>query len=663
MDDERGPDRRSSPDLPSAARKRKASRGLRVPNDPVPRASQPDLARVSIADDREIDEFGDRVTQVERASAEAAALIHDAQVAHAPVPIVPIDASAVQANEHAATVIDDQPRAAVEPPAPAPAVDGPKRRPSGANRLIAVSDEGASTVRQVRRKIRSIGSDEPMPASAVAPDDGPDLSELDEAVVDEVDEVSPIIASLSSAPAGDAANAAPPALTVAAPIVEARRVSDAPPRSSDAPRPSRLPVPSAPIASISVEPPTDDEVEVDSAEVEDEAPPAPVATVQTRSIAPPPPPPPASAAATEPVDSVEVVESVEASSQPAAEHDDDAPQVEADSDPVSELVADSGADSEVEVEEPTEEINIPDEIAARPSVAPTPPPRSTAPDGTRPPPPPRATPAEQARATERPTMVSSDAKPRRRHWWEEIFNDDYLRTQRRYSPDQVTAEGNFIEASLGVEKGASVLDVGCGIGRQAVELATRGYEVLGLDLSLAMLSRASDNAQQRGAKLNFLQSDMLEMEFTELFDAAYCVGSTFGFFDDDKNADVIQRLHRALKPGGTLLLEVVNRDCAAEQHPAMTWYEADGCVCMEETNFNWFTSRLEGKRTLLLEDGRQREQKFSMRMYSLHELGKVLHSAGFRVIEVSGNQKTPGAFFGTHSMMLIILAQKRTDDE
>ena len=260
-------------------------------------------------------------------------------------------------------------------------------------------------------------------------------------------------------------------------------------------------------------------------------------------------------------------------------------------------------------------------------------------------------------------MVSSDAKPRRRQWWEEIFNDDYLRTQRRYTPEQTAAEGNFIEASLGVEKGAAVLDVGCGIGRQAVELATRGYEVLGMDLSLAMLSRASDLAQQRGAKLNFLQSDMLEMEFSELFDAAYCVGSTFGFFDEDKNADVIHRLHRALKPGGTLLLEVVNRDCAAGQHPSMTWYEADSCVCMEETHFNWFTSRLEGKRTLLLEDGRQREQKFSMRMYSLHELGKLLNNAGFRVIEVSGHQKTPGAFFGTHSQMLIILAQKRTDDE
>jgi SAM-dependent methyltransferase len=428
------------------------------------------------------------------------------------------------------------------------------------------------------------------------------------------------------------------------------------------PKLAPLPVPSTPPPSIDeeVHEASAEEVEVDSAEVEDESNAVVVEVSRPRSLPPPPPAAPIAAASNE---EPEALASVEAKSEPAAEGDD-APSVEAVAE--SEVETSGEADSEVEVEEPTEEISIPEEIAARPSTAPTPPPRTSAPDASRPPPPPRATPASSAeppKSSERPTVVAAESKPRRRHWWEEIFNDDYLRTQRRYTPEQVTAEGNFIEASLGVEKGASVLDVGCGIGRQAVELATRGYEVLGLDLSLAMLSRASENAQNRGAKLNFLQSDMLEMEFTELFDAAYCVGSTFGFFDDDKNADVIQRLHRALKPGGTLLLEVINRDCAAQQHPAMNWYEGDGCVCMEETNFNWFTSRLEGKRTLLLEDGRQREQKFSMRMYSLHELGKILHNAGFRVIEVSGHQKTPGAFFGAASMMLIILAQKRTDEE
>ncbi len=121
MDDDRGPDRRSSPDVLAMTRKRKASRGLRVPNDPVPRASQPDVARVSIADHREIDEFGDRVTQVAPPSLESDALIERANehAAHAPaspagespeapppVLVVAVDLAAARENEHSETIED-----------------------------------------------------------------------------------------------------------------------------------------------------------------------------------------------------------------------------------------------------------------------------------------------------------------------------------------------------------------------------------------------------------------------------------------------------------------------------------------------------------------------------------------------------------------------------
>ncbi|MBL8683380.1 MAG: methyltransferase domain-containing protein [Myxococcales bacterium] len=619
MDDDRGPDRRSSPDVLAATRKRKASRGLRVPNDPVPRASQPEVARVSIADDREIDEFGDRVTQVAPLSDDSDALVAQATIASStettddgareasppPALVVPVDLAAARENEHAATAEDHT----QHDPAPAPdAVGerrslGPQRKPSSP-RVIAVQDDAPAAVRQVRRRIRSIGTDEPhvSTVAAVPEAEAPDLSHSEEefAATDAVGAVAAIIAGEDELVVERAAPAA---------VVESATSIETVSAAAD-----------------------EDEVQVDSSDVEDETPSVPAANA-----------------------------SADAAAQPSLAARDAASDSEIET--AADVEVEAEEESSVEVEDPTEEISIPDATDELHAKAATPPPRASMPDGSRPPPPPRATTGEATKPAERPTTVNADAKPRRRHWWEEIFNDDFLRTQRRYTPEQAKKEGDFIEASLGVEKGATVLDVGCGIGRQAVELASRGYEVLGMDLSLPMLSRASDTAQLRGVKLNFLQSDMLEMEFNELFDAAYCVGSTFGFFDDEKNADVIHRLHRALKPGGTLLLEVVNRDYAAPQHPAMTWYEADGCVCMEETQFNWFTSRLEGKRTLLLEDGRQREQKFSMRLYSLHELGKVLHGAGFRVIEVSGHQKTAGAFFGANSAMLIILAQKRADDD
>ena len=204
--------------------------------------------------------------------------------------------------------------------------------------------------------------------------------------------------------------------------------------------------------------------------------------------------------------------------------------------------------------------------------------------------------------------------------------------------------------------------MGCGAGRQAVELAKRRYEVMGVDLSVAMLTRAAEAAQERGVSVAFTQCDMAAMEFTEGYDAAFCVGSSFGFFDDARNAEVARRIHKALKPHGTFLLAVLNRDHTIQRQPAMAWFEGDGCVCMEESAFNFITSRLNVKRTMIFDDGRQREFEYSIRLYSLHELGQVLHEAGFRILEVSGQARTPGAFFGPTSRELIILAQKRAPE-
>jgi SAM-dependent methyltransferase len=252
-----------------------------------------------------------------------------------------------------------------------------------------------------------------------------------------------------------------------------------------------------------------------------------------------------------------------------------------------------------------------------------------------------------------------EQRRRRRFWWEELFNDDFLRTMEKLTPDQTRAEADAIEQALGVESGASILDVACGIGRQAIELARRKYDVVGLDLSLPMLSRASETAQDQNVKLTFAHADMAVMEYTEVFDAAYCVGSSFGFFDDARNVEVTRRIHKSLKPHGTFLLGVLNRDHTIQHQPGMAWFEGDGCVCMEETAFNFITSRLSVKRTMIFDDGRQREIEYSVRLYSLHELGQILHEAGFRILEVSGNVRTPGAFFGPASRELVILAQKR----
>jgi SAM-dependent methyltransferase len=263
---------------------------------------------------------------------------------------------------------------------------------------------------------------------------------------------------------------------------------------------------------------------------------------------------------------------------------------------------------------------------------------------------------------------SSDALPealarrslnkRSKPWYEEVFDDDYLRTVPFMTPDQTTREVQFIRDALAVKAGGEVLDVGCGYGRHAIEMAQQGVKMTGLDLSLPLLIKAADHAQKRGLSVNFVHADMREMTFSGQFDAAYCVLSSFGYFDEETNLRVATAICRSLKPGGRFLLDILNRDYIVGDLPSRVWWEGDGCVILEEVDFNYHTSRVLIRRSVVFGNGRQSEQEISMRAYSLHEVGRLLRQAGLRVLDVSGGLATKSKFFGAASRNIIAMCER-----
>jgi len=300
-------------------------------------------------------------------------------------------------------------------------------------------------------------------------------------------------------------------------------------------------------------------------------------------------------------------------------------------------------------------------VAGAPKKPPPPlPPKAPPPPKAAPPPPPvAAQPAQQPQSTPKPATLPEPSRRRQRPWFEDLFDDDFIRTMDRAESKVISREVDFIEQCLGLEKGASILDLACGTGRHAVELSSRGYGVVGYDLSLNMLSIAADEAQSRNQKMNFLQGDMREMNYDQVFDGVYSWSTSFGYFDDEKNFDVLQRMQRALRTGGVLVLDIINRDYVAPRQPSMVWFEGDGCVCMDEMQVDFFSSRLKVKRTAMFDDGRSREIDYSIRLYNLHEIGKMMHDADFKVLEVTGHPAHPGVFFGSESPRLIIVAERK----
>ncbi|MFQ6028933.1 MAG: SAM-dependent methyltransferase [Dehalococcoidia bacterium] len=121
----------------------------------------------------------------------------------------------------------------------------------------------------------------------------------------------------------------------------------------------------------------------------------------------------------------------------------------------------------------------------------------------------------------------------RPEWWREFFTGlvlDFVQESRVRETTQ--AEADFIEETWQLPPGARILDVPCGGGRLALELAARGYRVTGVDIAQPLLDRAEAQAVARGLTVDWECRDMRDLSWEGEFDAALCWWSSFGYFDE-----------------------------------------------------------------------------------------------------------------------------------
>ncbi|NIM93524.1 MAG: methyltransferase domain-containing protein [Anaerolineales bacterium] len=194
------------------------------------------------------------------------------------------------------------------------------------------------------------------------------------------------------------------------------------------------------------------------------------------------------------------------------------------------------------------------------------------------------------------------------------------------------AEVEFIIEILSLPKGSKILDIGCGTGRHSVEFATRGYQVLGIDLSFNMLRQAKMAAKKHRVDVDWVQADATDFGSVPIFDAAICLcEGAFGLLGSQDDPDlhdqsILENAFQAIKPGGGFLLTASNgmksiRKYSDEEVQAGLF---DPLTLVEEYSMEWDTP--EGKRSI-----RVRE-----RGYTPGELSRMVRAAGFQVLNVYG---------------------------
>jgi SAM-dependent methyltransferase len=227
-----------------------------------------------------------------------------------------------------------------------------------------------------------------------------------------------------------------------------------------------------------------------------------------------------------------------------------------------------------------------------------------------------------------------------KQWYESFFENYGRKYDKEVFVQGTIGECDFIEKEIGGNKSIRILDVGCGTGRHAIELAKRGYSVTGVDLSDSMLQRAMEKAREEEVSVDFLKADARELPFSNEFDLVImlCEGAFPLMETDEMNYQILMNAERALKNGGKLILTTLN-GLFPLFHSVKEFIDSgiqEGNAVYGESNFDLMTFRNYSTFNFEDDSGCKMELQCNERYYVPSEITWLLKSLGFKKTFICG---------------------------
>jgi len=240
------------------------------------------------------------------------------------------------------------------------------------------------------------------------------------------------------------------------------------------------------------------------------------------------------------------------------------------------------------------------------------------------------------------------------NWWENFFHGVALDFWRAAIPAELTsAEADFLAKQLQLTKPAKVLDVPCGNGRIAIELAKRGFALTGIDIAREFIDEAQSSSLQAGVAIDWRNQDMRDLPWSGDFDGAFCFGNSFGYLDDEANADFLKAVSRALKPGGRFILDApAIAECMLPNFQPSRSIELAGIKVDIEHRYDHEQGRMFNDFTFS-RDGVVDRRPSSQRTYTYRELIELLRAASLETTAAYGSLTEEPFNLGAHRLLLV----------
>lgn len=216
--------------------------------------------------------------------------------------------------------------------------------------------------------------------------------------------------------------------------------------------------------------------------------------------------------------------------------------------------------------------------------------------------------------------------------WEDFFNAHAGEYDQNPFTFHTEGEVSFLLSLYPVPPGSHFLDVGCGTGRHAIELAKRGHRVTGIDQSAGMLQVARAKARREGVEPEFIQADARDFTLDRQFDYAICLcEGGFGLLERGEDAEahdgaILHNIAAHLKPNAPFVMTALNGYTAIRQ---MTDEHVTGGAFDPATMVSFYMDEWDLP-------GGVRPMQIYERLFIPPEVTRMMREAGFAVDNVYG---------------------------